>query len=134
MCAPDWPGCSLRQRVRLPSPSQGRARPGWKPLSQTLSSRESARWLSSPAISGIGSVVFTPRALDRRVKCRSFYFDLQLLEDYWVKRKYHHTMSSTLVYALAEALAIVEEEGLEVRWARHERHHQAFIAGLATIG
>src|SRR6185436_11539587 len=41
------------------------------------------------APSGLSPVVFGPRALARRVKCRSFYFDLQLLEDYWVRRKYH---------------------------------------------
>jgi alanine-glyoxylate transaminase / serine-glyoxylate transaminase / serine-pyruvate transaminase len=82
--------------------------------------------------SGLAPVVFGPRALARRVKCRSFYFDLQLLEDYWIRRKYHHTMSSTLVYALYEALAIVEEEGLEARWARHERNHRALIDGLAA--
>src|SRR5947209_1876394 len=57
------------------------------------------------APSGLAPIVFSPRALLGRVKCRSFYFDLQLLEDYWTKQKYHHTMSSTLVYALAEALA-----------------------------
>jgi alanine-glyoxylate transaminase/serine-glyoxylate transaminase/serine-pyruvate transaminase len=86
------------------------------------------------APSGLAPVVFGPRALERRVKCRSFYFDLQLLEDYWVRRKYHHTMSSTLVYALDEALAIVEEEGLQARWARHERNHRAFAEGLKAIG
>ena len=87
------------------------------------------------APSGLAPVVFGPRALERRVKkCRSFYFDLQLLEDYWVRRKYHHTMSSTLVFALHEALAIVEEEGLDARWARHETNHRAFIAGLKTMG
>jgi len=86
------------------------------------------------APSGLAPVVFSPRALERRVKCRSFYLDLQLLEDYWLKRKYHHTMSSTLVYALDEALAIVEEEGLDARWARHERNHHAFVAGLAEMG
>ncbi len=47
--------------------------------------------------SGLAPVVFGPRALEKRVKCRSFYFDLSLLEDYWLRRKYHHTMSSTLV-------------------------------------
>ena len=78
--------------------------------------------------------MFGPRALARRVKCRSFYFDLQLLEDYWIRRKYHHTMSSTLVYALDEALAIVEEEGLEARWARHERNHRALLDGLKPLG
>ena len=86
------------------------------------------------APSGLAPVVFSPRALERRVKCRSFYLDLRLLEDYWLKRKYHHTMSSALVCALYEALAIVEEEGLEARWARHERNHQALIAGLAEMG
>jgi alanine-glyoxylate transaminase / serine-glyoxylate transaminase / serine-pyruvate transaminase len=86
------------------------------------------------APSGLAPVVFTPRALERRVTCRSFYFDLQLLQDYWINRKYHHTMSSTLVYALAEALAIVEEEGLDARWSRHERNHLLFGEGLQALG
>jgi len=83
--------------------------------------------------SGLAPVVFGPRALARRVPCRSFYFDLALLEDYWLRRKYHHTMSSTLVYALYEALAIVEEEGLEARWARHERHHRELLDALSAL-
>ena len=33
------------------------------------------------------------------------------------------------VYALYEALAIVEEEGLDARWARHERNHRALVDG-----
>jgi len=86
------------------------------------------------APSGLAPVVFGPRALEKRVTCRSFYFDLQLLQEYWINRKYHHTMSSTLVYALAEALAIVEEEGLEARWARHERHHLMLADGLGGLG
>jgi alanine-glyoxylate transaminase / serine-glyoxylate transaminase / serine-pyruvate transaminase len=86
------------------------------------------------APSGLAPIVFTPRALERRVPCRSFYLDLSLLEDYWIRRKYHHTMSSTLVYALDEALALVEEEGLEARWARHERHHHLFLDGLKKHG
>src|SRR5678815_3596938 len=84
--------------------------------------------------SGLAPVVFGPRALAQRVKCRSFYFDLSLLEDYWLRRKYHHTMSSTLVYALYEALSIVEEEGLDARWARHERNHRALLDSLASLG
>ena len=86
------------------------------------------------APSGLAPVVFSPRALERRVTCRSFYLDLGLIEDYWIRRKYHHTMSSTLVYALAEALAIVEEEALEARWARHERNHVALLEGLTARG
>ena len=84
--------------------------------------------------SGLAPVVFGPRALAQRVKCRSFYFDLSLLEDYWLRRKYHHTMSSTLVYALYEALCIIEEEGLDARWARHERNHRSLLESLAGLG
>jgi alanine-glyoxylate transaminase/serine-glyoxylate transaminase/serine-pyruvate transaminase len=84
--------------------------------------------------SGLAPVVFGPRALAERVPCRSFYFDLTLLEDYWLKRKYHHTMSSTLVYAIDEALAIVEEEGLEARWARHERNHHSLLESIGGLG
>lgn len=92
----------------------------------------SQKCLGAP--SGLSPVVFGPRALERRVPCRSFYFDLSLLEDYWLRRKYHHTMSSVLVYALSEALTIVEDEGLETRWARHERNHHLLVERLATLG
>jgi len=92
----------------------------------------SQKCLGAP--SGLAPIVFTPRALARRASCRSFYFDIGLLRDYWVERKYHHTIAATLVYALREALAIVEEEGLEARWARHERHHQVLTAGLEAMG
>ena len=61
-----------------------------------------------------------PQLLLRSARC---------CEDYWLRRKYHHTMSSALVCALYEALTIVEEEGLEARWARHERNHRAFVDG-----
>ena len=86
------------------------------------------------APSGLAPIVFTPRALERAVKCPSFYFDLQLLRDYWLNRKYHHTMSSALLCALYEALTMIEEEGLEARWARHERNHRAFVKGLTAMG
>jgi alanine-glyoxylate transaminase/serine-glyoxylate transaminase/serine-pyruvate transaminase len=92
----------------------------------------SQKCLGAP--SGLAPVVFGPRALERRVPCRSFYLDVQLLQDYWLQRKYHHTMSSTLVYALAEALASVEDEGLEARWNRHERNHHRLDASLKTLG
>jgi alanine-glyoxylate transaminase/serine-glyoxylate transaminase/serine-pyruvate transaminase len=88
--------------------------------------------LGAPA--GLSPVVFAPRALERLVTCRSFYFDLGLLQDYWIRRKYHHTMSSTLTYALAEALTMIEEEGIEARWERHERNHRSLIDGLAGLG
>ena len=66
--------------------------------------------------------------------CRSFYLDLRLLKDYWVDRKYHHTISAPLIYALHEALVAVEEEGLDARWARHRTNHLALVDALGAIG
>ncbi|MGE5199714.1 MAG: pyridoxal-phosphate-dependent aminotransferase family protein, partial [Rhodospirillaceae bacterium] len=86
------------------------------------------------APSGVAPVTFSPGALKRRVKSRSFYFDVGLLEDYWVRRKYHHTICASLLYALREALLMVDEEGLEARWARHRHHHLALAAGLGAMG
>src|SRR5688500_4516419 len=86
------------------------------------------------APSGMAPIAWTPAAQAKKVPCRSFYFDLALLEAYWVQRKYHHTLSSTMIYALREALMAVEEEGLEARWKRHERNHLALARGLAAIG
>ena len=43
-------------------------------------------------------------------------------------------MSAPLAFALREALAAVEEEGLPARHARHERHHLALVAGLEALG
>jgi alanine-glyoxylate transaminase/serine-glyoxylate transaminase/serine-pyruvate transaminase len=86
------------------------------------------------APSGLAPVAFGPGALARRAASRSFYLDLQLLEDYWIRRKYHHTISASLVYALHEALCAIEEEGLEARWERHRRHHLVLVAGLRAMG
>ena len=86
------------------------------------------------APSGIAPIAVSGSARQRLVTCRSFYLDLKLLEDYWVGGKYHHTMCSSLVYALREALLMIDEEGLAARWARHERHHHAFAAGLSAMG
>ena len=92
----------------------------------------SQKGLGAP--SGMAPMSFSPRALARKCASRSFYLDLALLEDYWVRRKYHHTISAPLVYAVREALVVAEEEGLENRWARHRRNHLALAAGLEALG
>ncbi len=86
------------------------------------------------APSGMSPIAVSGPARERMVKCRSFYLDLKLLEDYWTSRKYHHTLSTTLIYALREALQMVEEEGLAARHARHRRHHEALVAGIEAMG
>jgi alanine-glyoxylate transaminase/serine-glyoxylate transaminase/serine-pyruvate transaminase len=86
------------------------------------------------APSGMSPVAWTPAAQARAVPCRSFYLDLSLLADYWVRHTYHHTLSSSMLYALREALVAVDEEGLDARWARHRRHHEALVRGLSALG
>jgi alanine-glyoxylate transaminase/serine-glyoxylate transaminase/serine-pyruvate transaminase len=39
-----------------------------------------------------------------------------------------------MLYALREGLALIREEGLENRWDRHRRNHQAFVAGIEAMG
>ena len=92
----------------------------------------SQKGLGAP--SGLAPIVLSPRALARRVTCRSFYLDLGLLEDYWVRRRYHHTISAPLIYALDVALEEVETEGLASRWARHERVHYGLVESLDAAG
>jgi alanine-glyoxylate transaminase / serine-glyoxylate transaminase / serine-pyruvate transaminase len=91
----------------------------------------SQKGLGAP--SGLAPLAFSADALARRVACRSFYFDLALLEDYWLRRKYHHTISAPLIMALREALLAVEEEGLEARHTRHRENHLTLVDGLAAL-
>jgi alanine-glyoxylate transaminase/serine-glyoxylate transaminase/serine-pyruvate transaminase len=72
-----------------------------------------------------------------RLQRRSWYFDLQAMVDYWFAdgpRAYHHTAPINMIYALHEGLRAVHEEGLETRWARHARAHEALRAALAILG
>jgi alanine-glyoxylate transaminase/serine-glyoxylate transaminase/serine-pyruvate transaminase len=39
-----------------------------------------------------------------------------------------------MFYALREALVLVREEGIENRWDRHRRNHEAFVAGVEALG
>jgi len=87
---------------------------------------------------GLAPMTVSPRALDRlkarKTPVQSWYLDLQLLDTFYTGHKYHHTASATLFYALREGLAMVAEEGRENRWQRHQRNHQAFVAGIEAMG
>src|SRR5580704_12003878 len=87
---------------------------------------------------GLAPITVSPRALDRlknrKTPVQSWYLDLQLIDAFYTGHKYHHTASATLFYALREGLAMVAEEGLEQRWARHRRNHEAFVAGIEAMG
>jgi alanine-glyoxylate transaminase / serine-glyoxylate transaminase / serine-pyruvate transaminase len=97
----------------------------------------SQKCLSCPP--GLAPVTFSPRAVDaihaRKTKIQSWYLDMTMISRYWGSdRFYHHTAPISMNYALREALALVVEEGLEARFARHDLNHRALKAGLAAMG
>jgi alanine-glyoxylate transaminase / serine-glyoxylate transaminase / serine-pyruvate transaminase len=89
---------------------------------------------------GLAPLTLSERALsvlkDRRSPCRSWYFDLSLIADYWAEqsRAYHHTAPISMSYALREALRLVDEEGLPSRYARHQLNSRALTSGLMALG
>ncbi len=88
---------------------------------------------------GLAPLTAGERAL-RRLRSRkspvpSWYLDLSMLERYWgQERFYHHTAPISMIYALAEGLRLVREEGLLPRFARHRRANAAMAAGIEAMG
>ena len=92
-------------------------------------------------VPGLSPVTFNQRAIDvitsRKTTVQSWFLDLNLVLGYWgggAKRAYHHTAPVNTLYALHEALVILQEEGIENSWARHEKNHNALRAGLEAMG
>jgi alanine-glyoxylate transaminase/serine-glyoxylate transaminase/serine-pyruvate transaminase len=94
---------------------------------------------------GLAPITFSPRAMEaihaRKTPVQSWYFDMSLVETYWGNtgggtggRAYHHTAPSNMLFGLHEALRHTLLEGLENRWARHEMHSAALMAGLGALG
>lgn len=89
---------------------------------------------------GLSPVTFSPRAVEavknRKTPCQSWFMDLNLVLGYWsaAKRTYHHTAPINALYGLHESLVMLQEEGLENSWARHQRNHEKLRDGLQQIG
>jgi alanine-glyoxylate transaminase/serine-glyoxylate transaminase/serine-pyruvate transaminase len=97
----------------------------------------SQKGLSCPA--GLSPFSVSARAweqlMNRQEDGRSWYFDLKLMAQYYdPPHAYHHTPSPPLFYAMHEGLAVIEEEGLLARWARHRAAGEQLIRGLTTLG
>lgn len=92
-------------------------------------------------VPGLSPVSFSERAVqrinNRRHRVQSWFLDMNLIMGYWgesTQRSYHHTAPVNALYALHEALLILQEEGLEQAWQRHALHHEALAAGLEAMG
>ncbi len=92
-------------------------------------------------VPGLSPVSFSQKSIDviqsRKTKVQSWFLDLNLVMGYWgsgTKRAYHHTAPINSLYALHESLVILQDEGLENSWDRHNQNHLALRAGLETMG
>ena len=92
-------------------------------------------------VPGISPVSFSDNAIEkiksRKTKVQSWFLDLNLVMGYWgtnAKRAYHHTAPINSLYALHESLVMLQEEGLENAWTRHQQNHEVLKAGLQAMG
>ncbi len=88
---------------------------------------------------GITCITLNDRAMgvidSRSRPVDTWYLDLTLIRKYWLSdRAYHHTAPGPLVYALHEALRLIQEEGLQERFARHQKCGDLLKAGLSDLG
>jgi alanine-glyoxylate transaminase/serine-glyoxylate transaminase/serine-pyruvate transaminase len=90
---------------------------------------------------GLSPVSFSDKAAEvirsRQTKVQSWFLDMNLVMGYWGgggKRAYHHTAPINALYALHESLVILQQEGLQNAWDRHQLHHSALKAGLEAMG
>jgi len=100
-------------------------------------------WGIDVAISGSQKCLAAPpglgllavrKGLSQRRFSRSYYFDLLECEKYIKKNQTPFTPSVPLFFALNEALAEIEEEGLDARINRHSRCAHMFREGSKEIG
>ena len=92
-------------------------------------------------VPGLSPVSFSERAeatiRQRKQRVQSWFLDLNLVMAYWgtgAKRSYHHTAPVNALYALHESLVLLQDEGLQSAWQRHNKNHQAFAAGVMAMG
>ncbi len=97
----------------------------------------SQKCLSAPP--GLAPITLSDRAVQaleaRSTPVQSWYLDLGLHARLWgPEHIYHHTSPVANLYALYEALLLIDEEGLEARFARHCSLSASLRAGLECLG
>lgn len=77
-------------------------------------------------------------AVDRRTGSRGWLTDLRVWRKYAREQAHFHphpgTMPVNTVTALRDSTRLILEEGLEARWARHERVARVVRAGVRAMG
>jgi len=93
------------------------------------------------SVAGIAPVTIGEKALEkisaRKTPVSTWFHDLGLINGYWSegsKRSYHHTAPVNSIFALAESLRLVHQEGLEKVWERHRHTAERLVEGLHEMG
>ncbi|KUI96636.1 pyridoxal-phosphate-dependent aminotransferase family protein [Vibrio sp. MEBiC08052] len=92
-------------------------------------------------VPGLSPLTFSQAAIEtikaRKKPVQSWFLDQTLVMGYWSgqqKRSYHHTAPVNTLYALHEALVLLQEESLMSSWHRHQQMHQQLKQGLEQLG
>ncbi|MDN4502795.1 alanine--glyoxylate aminotransferase family protein [Alteromonadaceae bacterium BrNp21-10] len=89
-------------------------------------------------IPGVSLVGFSERAWDlilaRKDQLRHWCLDAKLADQFWYKKSYHYTAPVSGILAIHEALRLICNETLSVRFERHLRCSQALQAGIEAMG
>jgi aspartate aminotransferase-like enzyme len=90
-------------------------------------------WMAPP---GLALVSVSDRAWAQQAKARSprFYFDWKEAKVWAEKGMTPFTPAIGVVFALQEGLRMIEEEGLDAVYERHERLARSTQAGLKALG
>jgi alanine-glyoxylate transaminase/serine-glyoxylate transaminase/serine-pyruvate transaminase len=93
-------------------------------------------------VPGLSPITFSQQAVDkikqRKSRVQSWFCDISLLMSYYESgektRAYHHTAPVNSLYAMNEALRLVVEETLQVRWDRHRDAANHLYSRLEAAG
>lgn len=92
-------------------------------------------------VPGLSPLTFSTAAIEkissRKTPIQSWFLDQTLVLAYWSgegRRSYHHTAPVNSLYALHESLLMLQQEGVENAWSRHQTMHQKLKVGLENLG
>ncbi|NLJ74104.1 MAG: alanine--glyoxylate aminotransferase family protein [Firmicutes bacterium] len=85
---------------------------------------------------GVAFLSASPRAREKMAQCQSsrYYFDIARYEKFMEKGETPFTPNISNVFALNEALTILEEEGIENTFARHLLMKEMVREGVKALG
>ena len=90
------------------------------------------------SIPGVSLVAFSENAWDkissRSDQLRHWCLDAKLADQFWYKKSYHYTAPVSGILAMHEALRLICNETLPIRFNRHQKCSVALQAGIEALG